>query len=108
MRETQDDVLRELSPDLLSLNFSLNQFTNLAGLRMAAQSLFGENQLSIDDHLEYSALGRGQLQRGDLWFKVFQQVSRETHSSRRIISNGAIFNTDSEHGQPPDPSNRGC
>ncbi len=60
---------------------------------MAAQRLFGEDEVAVDRHLKQAPLGRDQAPGADVHLDVslLQNLSRQTDGALRVVSNRAVF-----------------
>ncbi len=60
---------------------------------MAAQRLFGKDEVAVDRHLKQAPLGRNQAPGADVHLDVslLQDFSRQTDGALRVVSNRAVF-----------------
>ena len=60
---------------------------------MAAQRLFGKDEVAVDCHLKQAPLGRDQAPGANVHFDVslLQDFSRQTDGALRIVSNRAVL-----------------
>jgi uncharacterized protein YciI len=69
-----------------------DEIDDLSLVWKAAQGALGENRLSVDDDLEYTAAGSNELARST---ECRLQVRRQTGGAGLVVSLGAVFDLDS-------------
>ena len=83
------------------LQFCPEKFPELVAVGMATGLQLGVDEFVVDLDFKASAARGDKFPRGDLGFKLFDQVCRDTHDTRGVVSSGAVFNRDFDHGITP-------
>ena len=78
-----------------------DQRTQLAAVRMAPGREFRVDQLAVYLDFKRAAPGGDQLPRCDSGLEFLDQVSRDTHGTRGIVSRSAVCDRDLCHGGNP-------
>ena len=81
------------------LQCGLDQRPQLVAVGVTSGLQLRVDQFVVDLDLKGPAAGRNQFPGCDFRFELFDQVSRDTHDSRGVVSSSTVFDRDFRHGR---------
>jgi len=74
-----------------------DQVEDFVGIGVAAKGLLREDQLAVQRHFKDAAAGGHQLQRAENQLVGFEQLVREAHGPRGVVSMGTVDDLECVH-----------